>query len=88
VLQGKLRGGQNQTYRRAYAFFEHQRIAAGKPKSKKRREAEEAFGPEGRPLFLTQPRVWCSKDEVPVIDRLGQIRVVNKYTGQSRVHVR
>lgn len=81
VVQGKLHGTGGRIYPAAYTFFERRRIAAGKKKTKRRLESEEAFGPEGRPLLPKQPRLMCRGDDYPVLDRLGRVKVVNPHTG-------
>jgi hypothetical protein len=84
--EGPLTGGQNQTYRAAYWFFELQRIASGKPKSKRRLGVAAAFGEEGRPCFHSgAPRLRCYLGDVPVIGHLGRIVIVRPGTNERKV---
>lgn len=83
--KGPLRGGQNQTYRAAYAFFELQRIASKKPKSARRLEAEKAFGPAGRECFQSNPTLTLPRGDSWMLDRLGRIVVVRRETGETQL---
>jgi hypothetical protein len=47
ALKGPDGRSANGTYSSAYYFFEKRRIEAGKPKSKKRKDAEAMYGGEG-----------------------------------------
>jgi hypothetical protein len=72
-----MQGSGNCLYPAAYHFFEKRRLAAHKPKSKLRLESEEAF-PEGHSLEPYRNRCWVYKDEVPVVNRLGQVHIMHK----------
>jgi len=75
AMKMPTQGSGNCLYPAAYHFFERRRIAEGKSKSKLRLESEEAF-PEGHSLEPQFGRYRCHWDEVPVINRLGVVRIV------------
>jgi len=75
AMKMPTQGSGNCLYPAAYHFFERRRIAEGKPKSKLRLESEAAF-PEGHSLEPQFGRYRCYRDEVPVINRLGVVRIV------------
>lgn len=60
-------GASNCMYRKAWRFFEQKRILEGKPKSAKRVEQEQRWGPEGFPLQHDSGVRYVHKDTPPEV---------------------
>ena len=71
-----MQGAGNRMYESGYHYFERRRLAAGKAKNASRLASEAAF-PNGHDL-VTRNRVWCFMGEVPVIDRLGRLKMMHR----------
>ena len=75
LLQGPMQGSGNCIYPAAYYFFERKRVAERKPKGKLRKESEAAFE-HGHSLQPSTGRCWVPAGTMPVMDRIGRIRIV------------
>ncbi|KAF4975241.1 hypothetical protein FZEAL_7948 [Fusarium zealandicum] len=75
--RGVRDGNTNVSFYAAYVFFDKKRVKAGKPKTKFRQEMEKSWGPKG---FDTEhganAHFTCFGDEVPELDKYGQINFV------------
>ncbi|PRP73138.1 hypothetical protein PROFUN_03452 [Planoprotostelium fungivorum] len=77
--KGPTGGCQNRTYRAAYEYFERQRIAEGKPKSKKRLDAEAALGSSEGFSTVAVRGMWCGPGNVPVVDEYGRVSIAREF---------
>jgi hypothetical protein len=75
---GPAAGASKACFYGAYVYFEKLRIKQGKPKSKKRTEMEEVWGPKGMDRHdMTKP-VFMRGDERIVADRFGHVDIKEK----------
>ncbi|KAK4504188.1 hypothetical protein PRZ48_005104 [Zasmidium cellare] len=72
---GATSGNTSIVYYTAYCYFEKLRLAEGKPKSKHRLGMEETW-PGGANTTELRNHFWCFKDDKPVMDSFGRVRMV------------
>lgn len=77
IKKGPMAGNTSRIFYAAYVFFEKQRLQQGKPKSKKRRETEDAWAGEGGiQRDRARDTFWCGPGARLYMDEYGKARVM------------
>ncbi|KAH0276624.1 hypothetical protein KCU91_g3736, partial [Aureobasidium melanogenum] len=75
--KGPDAGNTSSVFYSAYVFFEKMRIKQGKPKSQKRKEMEEVWGPDGFDIENANKGVTCIEGSSVWKDKHGQFKVMS-----------
>ncbi|KAG9565232.1 hypothetical protein KCU71_g5462, partial [Aureobasidium melanogenum] len=75
--KGPDAGNTSSVFYSAYVFFEKMRIKQGKPKSQKRKEMEEVWGPDGFDTENANKGITCIQGSSIWKDKYGQFKVMS-----------